>query len=275
MARLSTKKGGTLPTVDEDEDDEFFRGAFDSRDRGAPLAGRAPAAKPTPTPTQTQQTASISDSAPAAAAMKPLPFRQLLQRPSRVPSYASTPVESMETCRTLATARAVRSMPPEEKAARASSLDALAALPPDERLRMIRRAHKAKAEVSRRVSAAVEAESLETARRGERPRTPREVEDHVGRVGWEILAEVVAAERAEEALLKAIRDKSAAKAKVTLGGAAGSGGGAAVAKGATPGFGSAIAAAGAKAPAKDQGGGVSGVPKGRASSVLGKLGLMR
>lgn len=51
-------------------------------------------------------------------------------------AFASTPEASLETARTLDAARAARLLPPQEKQARARSLEALRALTPAERVKM-------------------------------------------------------------------------------------------------------------------------------------------
>ena len=120
--------------------------------------------------------------------------------------FSSTPEDALDTARTLETARASRRLGPAERQSREKSLQQLGDMTMEERLRMFKKAHAAKAAIAKRI-----AHSIETGGEGgARPKTPREVEDLVAKVGERILRDVVEAARQEEKLVAALRAKARA-----------------------------------------------------------------
>lgn len=134
-----------------------------------------------------------------------LPLAAVLKdRPAT--SAGSTKEGGLETARTMREARAARNLPPAEKDARERSLQKLMQLPLDERLRLYKRVNAAKKVMAARVVGELKDPSVG------QPKTPRELEDHISVVANRVLREVLEAERAEEMLVAAIREKAHASA---------------------------------------------------------------
>ena len=145
----------------------------------------------------------------------------------------------METVRIIREARAVRSLPTDEKRARERSIKMMMNLPREERMRLYKRVHAAKRTVTDRITASLVALPMATgtALSQTRPQTPRDVEEYIDVHGRRILAEatttsnlifffspsqpltllklsqVIETERLEEALVRALRFKASESAQ--------------------------------------------------------------
>ena len=206
MARRTKKQQLPLSAVKETKEDddeaEFFQ------DEGVDEDDSSFVVRDEPLPPPGGQKSSTAPTPPELE----LGARRKNERAFSSSRFSSTPEESLETARILQTARAARALPLEEKKVRNKALDQLDALSHEEKLRMFRRVHAAKSKIAAKVAEVVEEETVETARSGGTPRTPREEVERAAEVGGQALRDVLAAERAEEALKRALIEKTRAEA---------------------------------------------------------------